>query len=160
MGNRACCGYEGESGTDLEVRREATDTTRKRKGLSVTNEQVEQWLKRYEAGDSMEVLFPDGHRIECNLKIDRERNFMNLSFNQKARPIQLDDIVGCLYGTDPVLDSECVDSKLLKDPRVVGFRLGSSGRAIAFSFRTVTDAQCFVVFVENEIERHQKRTRP
>ncbi|PFH33606.1 IMC sub-compartment protein ISP3 [Besnoitia besnoiti] len=153
MGNTACCGFDSDGAADLEIGREGE--IRGCKPVDVARETFDSWLKRYESGDTMEVLFPDGHRIECNLKIDRPKNFMNLSFNQKVRPIQLDDVAAVLYGTDS-RSSECADSKMLRNPCVVGFRLASSGRAIAFSFKDVSDAECFVTFLEKEIKKNQE----
>ncbi|EPR58782.1 IMC sub-compartment protein ISP3 [Toxoplasma gondii TgCatPRC2] len=156
MGNTACCGFDSDSTADLEIGREGE--VRSRKPIQVSKEAFDNWMNRYEAGDTMEVLFPDGHRIECNLKIDRPKNFMNLTFNQKVRPIQLDDIAAVLYGSDP-RSSECADSKMLRNPCVVGFRLASSGRAIAFSFKDITDAQCFVSFLDDEIKKNQESNK-
>lgn len=152
MGNSACCGFEGEDRADFDLSREGEQGDQRE--IRVTKEAFASWMKRYEAGDTMEVLFPDGHRIDCNLKIDRPKNYMNLSFNQKVRPIQLDDINAVLYGSY-TKTPECSDSKMLQNPCVVGFRLGSSGRAIAFSFKNVSDAHCFVSFLEEEIKKNE-----
>lgn len=146
MGNSACCGFDGEDKTNVTLQQLATA------GLKEVSPQVyEGWVNKYKEGGSVQVLFPDGQRIECKLMLDSSKKILNLSFKEKIRLIPYKDIESCIYGSTAV-EQNSADAKLLRDPRVVGFRLFTSGRAIAVSFDDLDAAICFVRFLEQILE--------
>ncbi|CDJ59499.1 hypothetical protein, conserved [Eimeria maxima] len=151
MGNSVCCGYEGEENTDITAQQLALA------GLKELPAKVyDAWLKKYSTGSTVEVLFPDGQRIECKLTLDSVKRILTLVFKEKVRLIPFQDIDSWIYGPS-ALDHASADAKLLKDPKVVGFRLSTSGRAIAVAFDATDSAICFVRFLESVLEQTREQ---
>lgn len=151
MGNSVCCGFEGEDNSDVTLQQLALA------GLKELPAKVyDAWLKKYSQGSSVEVLFPDGQRIECKLTLDSAKRILTLVFKEKVRPIPYKDIDSWIYGPSAV-DQASADAKLLKDPKVVGFRLSTSGRAIAVAFDSTDSAVCFVRFLEQTLEQTREQ---
>ena len=150
MGNSACCSFDGEDKTDITVQHLALA------GLKdVPPKGYDIWLKKYKEGSCVEVLFPDGQRIECKLTLDSTKKILTLAFKDKIRAIPYKDIESWIYGSS-AMDHSSTDAKLLKDPKVVGFRLSTSGRAIAVAFDDVDNAACFVWFLEQILEQSRE----
>ncbi|CDJ37349.1 hypothetical protein, conserved [Eimeria necatrix] len=154
MGNSACCGFEEEDKANVTLQQLALA------GLKDVPPRVyAAWLQKYTEGNTVEVLFPDGQRIECRLTLDSAKKTLTLSFKEKVRPIPYKDIDSWIYGPSAV-DQASADAKLLKDPKVVGFRLSTSGRAIAVAFDTTDNAICFVRFLEQILEEAREEEQP
>ena len=113
--------------------------------ISKSPRTMAEWQERAQRGTKVNVVFPDGHRITCDFQLDMEIQALFLTFNEKVRSIPLSDVATVLYGADCEQLDE-TERELLLDDHVVGIKLLSSGRAIAFSFNSLEDAHCFVYF--------------
>lgn len=145
MGN-ACCSYGGEDRANVSVQQLSTSGLRE-----VPAKVYQTWFKKYREGSHVDVLFPDGQRIQCKLTLDSDKRTLFLEFKDKVRGVPYKDIESWIYGSSD-MDQTSADAKLLKDPKVVGFRLATSGRAIALAFEDTDSALCFVSFLEQTLE--------
>lgn len=146
MGNSACCGFDGEDKANITLQQLRIA------GLKDVSPKVyDAWLTKYKEGSTVEVLFPDGQRIECKLTLDSAEKTLFLAFKDKVRPIPYKDIESWIYGSS-AMEHGSADAQLLKDPKVVGFRLSTSGRSIAVAFGDVDSAICFVRFLDQTLE--------
>ncbi|CDJ49725.1 hypothetical protein, conserved [Eimeria brunetti] len=157
MGNSPCsicCGIEGEEESNITLQQQ--QQARAPAGLKkLTPQQYDSWLQRHAQGSGVEVLFPDGQRIQCKLTLDSGREILTLAFKDKVRSIPYKDVDCWIYGPSAV-DQASADAQLLKDPKVVGFRLSTSGRAIAVAFEDTEGALCFVRFLEQILENRKE----
>lgn len=118
------------------------------------------WLKKYKEGSPVDVLFPDGQRIQCKLTLNSNKRTLFLELKDKVRGVPYKDIESWIYGSNE-MEQTSADAKLLKDPKVVGFRLATSGRAIALAFEDVDSALSFVSFLEQILEEcRQEQQNP
>lgn len=145
MGN-TCCSYGGEDKSNVSVQQLSASGLKE-----VPAKFYQAWLKRYREGSHVDVLFPDGQRIQCKLTLDAEKRTLFLEFKDKVRGVPYKDIESWIYGSSD-MDQTSADAKLLKDPKVVGFRLATSGRAIALAFDDTDSAVSFVSFLEQILE--------
>lgn len=161
MGNAACCNnvdFGAETALELSFDTETEPS----------DEQYTMWMRKYEEGDSVEVLFPDKKVITCVLTVssfssddsqrgraqgvstaqatgDKAVGHLSLAYGEKVRTIRFSEIGGIVTKDDSMDAAEA--SPLLSDTKVVGLKLLKSGKAIALRFPTETDTLCFTKFI-------------
>ncbi|SOV83602.1 inner membrane complex sub-compartment protein 3 [Plasmodium sp. DRC-Itaito] len=108
---------------------------------------LENWINKYKSGNSIKVAFPDGNEIQCNFKIFFKEKYFELSLDNKVRVIKFNDINCILHrnSCETLLESE---QNLLKSPKVIGIRLISTLKAIAFSMDSPGEARIFNDFLQ------------
>ncbi|SBT42710.1 inner membrane complex sub-compartment protein 3, putative (ISP3) [Plasmodium ovale wallikeri] len=108
---------------------------------------LEKWIDKYKNGNTIKVAFPDGNEIQCHFKIFLKEKCFELSLDNKVRIIKFNDINCILHrnSCESLLESE---QNLLKSPKVIGIRLISTLKAIAFAMDSPAEARMFYEFIE------------
>ncbi|VWU52986.1 inner membrane complex sub-compartment protein 3 [Hepatocystis sp. ex Piliocolobus tephrosceles] len=108
---------------------------------------LDSWIEKYTNGHTIKVAFPTGNEIRCNFKIFLKEKFFELSLSNKARVIKFNDIGSILHkdNCESLLESE---QNFLKSPNIIGIRLISTCKAIAFSMNSPDEARVFIEFIE------------
>ncbi|CRH01318.1 inner membrane complex sub-compartment protein 3, putative [Plasmodium relictum] len=143
MGNILCCI------NDLKNNKSNIDVLKNDNELyeDYDNWTLEGWIDKYEKGDVIKVAFPDGNEIQCHLKLYLKEKCFELSLDNKVRVINFNDINCILHrnNCESLLESE---KNLLKSPKVIGIRLISTLKAIAFAMDSPGEARMFTEFIE------------
>ncbi|KEG04669.1 inner membrane complex sub-compartment protein 3, putative [Plasmodium vinckei vinckei] len=108
---------------------------------------LETWIDKYKNGNTIRVAFPDGNEIQCYFKIFLNEKCFELSLDNKVRVIKFNDIKCVLHrnSCESLLESE---QNLLKSPKVIGIRLISTLKAIAFAMDSPGEERMFYEFIK------------